>query len=217
MTGYEIERFRERRNLSRTDLADLLNSALGRSYDGESVRRWETGTRNASKAVSTFLEELAVSTNLSGDIPTPDQVASVEYETIPGDSTPGPGPTLDPQTPIVMGSSAWSKACEELFEMIATGIGMVGAAMGSQALVNDGAIIAGDKAALGQAYGRLAETNDTFRKMLVGMTEGGAWLQVALVTGTTASKCWQSHMQIVESQIHIPEIYIDDGTENLAA
>jgi hypothetical protein len=70
---------------------------------------------------------------------------------------------------------------------------MVGAATGSAPLMNDGAIIAADKAELGKAWGRLAETNETFRNMLVGMTTGGAWVQVALVTGTTAAKCWQAN------------------------
>jgi hypothetical protein len=57
----------------------------------------------------------------------------------------------------------------------------------------DGQIIAADSPALGAAWAKLAETNETFRKMLIGMTEGGAWLQVALVTGTTVSKCYQNH------------------------
>lgn len=198
MTGDELRRFRERRQLSKGELAELLNQALDRKYDGESVARWERGDRRPSRSVVAFVEDLAASElgNLGSLLDT-GGAGGMEDGDAPlaggsEDTAPGPGP-MAPQAPMLSGSSTWGRACEELWELIATGVGMIGAAVNNPALVNDGAIIAQDKAALGAAWGRLAETNETFRRMLVGMTEGGAWLQVSMVTGTTLSKCWQSH------------------------
>jgi transcriptional regulator with XRE-family HTH domain len=202
MSGDDLQRFRERRNLSRAELAELINSSLNRSYSAETVSRWERNARPISRPVATLIEQLTVSGGLSGNAdPYPDSAAEPPSFSFPEDTAPGDShPQADVQAPILSGSSAWAKACEELWEMVAAGLGMAGAAIGNHALVADGAIIAADARALGEAYGRLAETNETFRRMLVGMTEGGAWVQVALVTGTTASKCWQSHAAIAESQ-----------------
>lgn len=195
MTGDDLRKLRERRGLERGELADALNAALGTSYNAESIGRWERG-REPARKVTAFLEELAVSEfadDITGPaVPSGDEPAGDVGPA--GDIPPGPGPSTEPQLPVTSGRGAWVKACEELWEMVATGVGMMGAATGNMALVNDGAIIAQDKAALGAAWGKLAETNETFRRMLVGMTEGGAWLQVALVTGTTFSKCYQGHV-----------------------
>lgn len=197
MTGDDLKRLRERRGLDRGELAEAINMALGTNYNGESIARWERG-RDPAKKVTAFLEELAVSEfagELAGvDLPADDRPFDDPAADESGDTPPGPGPAgATAQPPITSGRGVYVKACEELWEMIATGVGMMGAATGNMALVNDGAVIAQDKAALGAAWGKLAETNETFRKMLVSMTEGGAWLQVALVTGTTFSKCWQGH------------------------
>jgi len=209
MTGDDLRKFRERRGLDRADLADLLNRSLGKQYRTEAVSRWERGEggRPVPRAVQAFLEDLAVSGGIAGDldaatITPPPAGAADELEhnldgPPAGDTAPGPGPT--PQPAQIAGPNLYARTSEEQWEMIAMGLGMIGAATGSHALIADGQIIAADKTALGAAYGRLAETNDTFRRMLVGMTEGGAWLQVAMVTGTTVSKCWQSHVAIAES------------------
>lgn len=203
----QIVKLRERLGISRGDLADLLNASLRnhdgspKSYSADTVARWERG-RPLAKTVNAFLEELAVSGHLDVEEPfhqtvEPDPLEhGVGGPQQPQDSPPGPGPGADPQRQLAIGGGAWAKACEELWEMIATGVGMVGAATSNEALMNDGAIIAYDKAALGAAWGKLAETNETFRKMLIGMTEGGAWLQVAMVTGTTVSKCWGNHQSM---------------------
>lgn len=206
MSGDDLKRLRDRLGLDRDQLADALNASLrnqngtAKNYSAETIARWERG-RPMTKSVVAFLERLAVAGELDA------LAAPLEGERIdpgewqappaegPQDSPPGPGPAPSPQSALTSGSGVYVTACTELWELIATGIGMVGAATGSAAMVADGAIIDADKRALGQAWGKLAETNETFRKMLIGMTEGGAWLQVALVTGTTVSKCWQSHAQ----------------------
>jgi transcriptional regulator with XRE-family HTH domain len=200
MIGSAIERLRDRLGLSRAELADVLNSALDKKYTPESVRRWERDADRApAKAVQAFLDELAVSGDLERGVDGEPGLGALDGDDAAlagsdgfADTAPG-RPGLGGQPALTSGRGAWTKACEELWEMVATGVGMMGAATGNQALVTDGAIILADKEALGAAWGKLAETNETFRRMLVGMTEGGAWLQVALVTGTTVSKCWQSH------------------------
>ncbi len=228
MTGDELRKFRDRRGLTQKELADLINAALpGRKTDAETVARWERGGRGIGKPVSAFLDELALSGGIAGDLPDVAQVAAsrepdepgsiLDGDPYAGDTAPGPGPAAPAPQPMLTGSTLHARACEELWEMIAAGVGMVGAATGNLALMQDGAIIAADKEALGAAWGKLAETNDTFRRMLVGMTEGGAWLAVAMVTGTTVSKCWQSHVAIAESQLDFPHAHADvDQTADAA-
>jgi transcriptional regulator with XRE-family HTH domain len=215
VTGEELKRLRERRGLERQELADAINLSIGTAYSGESIARWERG-REPAKKVTAFLEELAVS-EFAGVTAEPQLEPSElpldEPAADAGDTPPGPGPTARPTPQPAIGGGPWVRACEELWEMIATGVGMVGAATGNLALVNDGAVIAQDKAALGAAWGKLAETNETFRRMLVGMTEGGAWLQVSLVTGTTFSKCWQGHVAYNE---HNRGVLRDGGAQEPA-
>lgn len=199
MNGDELRKLRERRQWSQADLAAAINAALGRNYGSGSISPWERGKRTIPDDVSAFLDELAISTALPSDAD-PDAADPLAGGDSPGTTTADTAPGGDrPDTvtaqPALGSGGTWARACTELWELVASGVGMIGAATGSAPLMRDGAIIAADAEALGQAWGKLAETNATFRKMLVGMTEGGAWLQVALVTGTTVSKCYQSHAQ----------------------
>jgi hypothetical protein len=202
MTGDELQRFLDRNGLSGRDLSDLLNQALDRHYGPEHVSRWRRGVRPVPKAVGAFVEDLSISMAL---VPGAGPGASSPADGTGGDARdvsssgvgpapdtpPGGGFNVDPQPVVGASGGLYAKACEELWEVVAAGLGMVGAAIGSRALMADGAVIAADKEALGAAWGKLAETNEQFRKMLVGMTAGGAWIQVGVVTGTTVAKCWQ--------------------------
>lgn len=199
--GKDIEKLRTRLGISQAELAGMLNNALDRNYKSGSVSTWETGRRNIPDPVATFLEQAILQANLSDDTtppapPPPPPDADVVVPPIgpdgrQADTPPGPGPS--PAGLPVPAGGVYAKACEELWEMIASGIGMVGVATRNDALVDDGKTIAYDKEKLGAAWGKLAETNETFKKMLLSMTEGGAWLQVAVVTGTTFSRCYQNH------------------------
>lgn len=193
MNTAELERFLARRSLERGELADILNGSFGTKYDTETVSRWIRGARPIPKKVSAFLDELALEdlSGLAGAAGLEPGDLPLEEPTV--QDTPPGGPSPEPQRQLVSAGGAYVTACEELWELIGAGVGMIGAAINSPALVYDGQIIVGDKQALGAAWGKLAQTNDTFRRMLVGMTEGGAWLGVALATGTTLSKCWQAH------------------------
>lgn len=193
MTGDELRSFRERRGLSRAELAELMNDALGKNYNGESIGRWERGKVPVSKQAATFLGSLIAQDAASGLEGLADGLAGdgAAWEP-PTDTPPGAAPT-DTQPLILTGGSMWTKACTEMWELVASGVGMVGGVLGNESLVSDGAIIYGDREALGAAWGKLAETNETLRRMITGATEGGAWVQVILVTGTTFSKCYQQH------------------------
>lgn len=219
MDGDTLRKLRERRGISTDDLALLLNQSLDKSYSGDTIARWERG-RPISKAPSAFLDQLVLEWELddrqTGGGPGPEPLD----EWVPGpEDSPPPNPdpsSLPPAQPLIGGSGVYVRACTELWEMIASGVGMMGAVLGSDALLLDSGIIYSDKQALGAAWGKLAETNETFRKMLVGMTEGGAWLQVALVTGTTVSKCWQSHGQVA-LQARMNGSYVEPEPSDIAA
>lgn len=210
MTGEGIRRLREQQGWSQADLAAAINATIpGRNYSSGSISPWERGKRKVPDDVSAFLDELAIGLNLPPDDgePSPSPLAGpasvgVEDDTAPGGDHP---PTVTPQPPLG-GGGELQRACTELWELVASGVGMLGAATGSRALMNDGAIIQADARALGEAWGRLAAQNATFRKMLLGMTEGGAWLQVALVTGTTVSKCYQGHAQLALETSRLAEL-----------
>jgi transcriptional regulator with XRE-family HTH domain len=190
ITGADMKRLRERRGWSQAELGAALNAALDRNYGSGSISPWENDKRPVPADVSAFIEELLVDTALPAEEPAPSALPADEPAA--GDTPPGGDHPQAAQPPLASGG-AWTRACTELWELVATGVGMVGAATGSEAMMVDGQIIAMDSPALGAAWAKLAETNETFRKMLIGMTEGGAWLQVALVTGTTASKMYQNH------------------------
>lgn len=193
ISGADVKRLREKRGWSQNDLGAALNAALsGRNYTSGTISPWETGKRAIPPEVAAFLEELMIDANLPPVHDPPPADPEAHPPAGGGDTPPGPGPGAEPQPPIG-GGGAWVRACTELWELIGAGVGMAGAATGNETVMGDGAIILQDAPALGAAWAKLAETNETFRRMLLGMTEGGAWLQVAMVTGTTVSKCYQNH------------------------
>lgn len=193
MKGAELKRLRERNQWSQLDLANAINAALGRSYGTGSISPWENDKRNIPADVASFLQTLAIETALPPEDPHVGAPADAPPLTA-ADEAPGLGVPAA-QAPLTSGSGAYVRACTELWELIGGGIGMIGASIRSDAMVDDGAIIVGDKEALGAAWGKLAETNEVLRKMIVSMTEGGAWMQVAVVTGTTAVKLYDNHAQ----------------------
>ena len=199
-----FKRLREQTGLSQSELADTLNAALDRNYRSQTVSAWENGKRSIPDGPFSFVEALLLDKAFEADDP-------VVGSGVPGSSgdTAPLGPGQGGAVPF-SSSGAYKRACTELWEIIAAGVGIFGAAVGSQKLMNDGAIIAADKDALGDAWGKLAETNETFRNMLVGMTSGGAWLQVCVVTGTTVGRLWQNHATPPPEGLYVPDYPPDD-------
>lgn len=200
MNGKQLKAFREQQKWSQTQTADLLNEALDRKYGSAQISRWENAKAPIPGHVATFLDTLAA------DFPAQDDFTGpLEYETPPdftdlGDTAPPAPPGTEDggiaaAFNLPLGSSAYARVCEEMFELIATAVGMVGAVTGNDKLRVDGEIILADKKNLGKAYGKLAETNPTFQRMLTGMTSSGAVLEVALVSGITFGKVMRNHQR----------------------
>ena len=194
MTGQQVRDARKRQGFTQPQLAVVLSEALGRPIADHTIGRWERGSRKVPPDVEKFLFALN-----RGDTPAAGAGAG-EPELEPAgpdkDSAPGAGDGFggppEPQQPLTSsGSKVYAAACTELWELAGTTISMLGAVLGNPRLVISGQIVDGDKRALGEAYGKLAETNETFRKMLVGMTQGGAMMQVAVVTAVTGGKVMQ--------------------------
>lgn len=206
MKGQELRRFREEQGWSQDELARLLKASLGKG-SSTTVGKWEQGVRPVPDDVAGLVAQLmldAAYQPLDGETQQADELgfAAPPVEGERGDSAPPEpqpreGAVSGGQLPLP-GSTSYARVCEELWELIATGTGMVGAVLGSEGLRADSEIILADKAALGRAWGKLAETNDTFRRMLLGATSGGAWLEVAMVSGITFGKCYRSHQAISE-------------------
>jgi transcriptional regulator with XRE-family HTH domain len=197
MRGAQIRELRERMGLTQQELADTLAQGLDRKYDKNVVSRWERETQNTPEGVAVFLDKLAIAQGLPGD--SAQTASTLPEDTAPDD--PGSHSLPGPSAPIGTTSSIYARTCEQLWESVAVGVGSVGALLGSQALMVDGQIIEQDKKELGRVWGQLAETNETFRKMLVGLSAGGAGLQVALVTGTTLGKMLQNHNAVKQQMM----------------
>jgi transcriptional regulator with XRE-family HTH domain len=193
MKAEGLKDLRERLGLTQDALAEALNAPLGRRYIANTISRWETGNRSIPADVSAFLDAIALNDALPepGSVPV-EGVAPERGNQVRREDT---APTDSLGSVPFSSSGAYKKACTELWGIVASGVGMAGAATGNMRLMQDGALIDADKVMLGDAWGKLAETNETFRNMLIGMTSGGAWMQVALVTGTTVGKIWQNHAQ----------------------
>ena len=201
MNGEQLKQLRTEQGWSQQKLADLLNPALDRKYGSAIISRWETGKAPIPAAVGSFLDGLELTRIV------PDEHLTYEDDGFPLGGEQGDTPPPPPSTAgtgdgvqaasllLTGGPSPYARVCEELFELVATGVGMVGAVTGSEKLRLDGEIILADKKALGKAYGKLAETNATFRNMLTGMHGGGAYLEVALVSGITAGKLMRNHQR----------------------
>lgn len=219
MKGDALRRFREEQGWSQDQLAQLLKASLGKG-SSTTVGKWENGVRPVPEDVAALVAKLELEAAFPLDEERPPldgehfDPGAEALESVPsssrggsGDTAPPPptagseagaGPT--PQAPLGSGGTSYARVCTELWELIATGTGMIGAVTGSEGLRRDGEIILQDKEALGRAWGKLAETNDTFRRMILSATSGGAWMEVALVSGITFGKCYRSHQEIGQRQ-----------------
>lgn len=193
---------RERLGLSQDKLASaFLNPTLDRKYSSATVSAWELGHKPIPGPVSAFLDQLEMEQALGDGFLSDHQEPPPRDDDRPDDIPPSD--LFEPQG-VIGPTNIYARTCEELWQMIAMGVGLTGAVLGSERLQQDGAIIDGDKKALGKAYGKLAETNETFRKMLVGATSSGAWLEVCFVTGQTAAKIWHNHSATMGELVHLP-------------
>lgn len=212
MKGTELRRFREEQGWSQDELGRLLRASIGKG-SGTTVGKWENGQRPVPDDVAALVVQLQLDAALPGEKPLDEsafglpgeEAAPLGFASPPVEGSEGDTAPSEPQAQeaaaragqLPLGpSTSYTKVCTELWELVATGIGMIGGATGSEALRRDGEIILADSPALGRAWGKLAETNDTFRRILLASTTGGAWLELSLVTGMTGAKLYRSHQEL---------------------
>ena len=189
MNGKELKRLRDKHGWSQKQLAEIINDATERKYQASHISMWERRPNDVPDVPAAFLEALDGDHEPVSSASTPVDDSEGFIDDAPGGDGPLP---LSAQTPLAL-TSLYAKTCEQFFEMIAMAVGMIGAAVGNDTLRRDGQIIEADKKALGAAWGRLAETNEVFRNIIMSADKQGAYLAVALTTGTTAGKLWQNH------------------------
>lgn len=203
MNGKQIKDFRKRKHWTQQQLADVISNALGRSCSQGQLGRWENSQRETPPDVDRFLDQLALNGDTGSSGPGPADSPGLGGTLPPEDTAPdgsgdgfraATGPS--PQAPLTGDRTAYTKACEELTDILATIVSTSGMLLNNEKLMVDGQIIGADKKAWGQAFGHLAETNDSFRRILLSASQGGAWVEVALVTGQTAGKILQNHLPV---------------------
>lgn len=192
----ELRAFRERQGMSQAKVAEILNGVLDRKYGSATVSAWENEKRPIPEAASVFLDELALAQALPppnggqpDNAPPAAGAGPVAADLPPGDD--GLHVSL-----LAGGGTAYARVCEDLWQTIAVGVTLTGSVIGNKAVERDGQIIEAQKKELGRAYGHLAETNETFRNMLKGMTTSSAWLEVSLVTGQTVGLMLKNHAEV---------------------
>ena len=200
VTGEQLGSIQQLLGLTEEQTVELLNEALGRKYSVDRLRQWKRNDRPVPKWVSEFLVNVAAEQNgvrmseFAETLETGLGEQLLGGDGVPGDDAPPQPPTDLPrsQTPLSAGG-AYAKICTDLWATLALSISSVGALANRPVLVRDGQIIDRDKEALGKAWGKLAETNETFRRMLDQTLTGGAWLEITVVTGVTAGKLLDNH------------------------
>lgn len=184
MRGGDLRKIRERFDWSQQTTAEHLNAALDRKYSSATVSAWETEKKPIPDHVGAFIEALAIDSAL----PPLEPLASP-----PDGEDTAPGPLSPPGQVPSLHSGVYVRVCTDLWGIVALVPATLGAFFGNERLERDGAIIDADKEALGAAWGKLAETNATFRGWIVNATAGGAWLEISLVTGLTFGKVMENH------------------------
>jgi hypothetical protein len=178
----------------------LLTDALGKGHAQGSVLRWERGERPVPRTVVDYLAG-------NGGTHIPESPGG------DGAAAPPPGEDLPPRAqpdskpalvPAVTGGE-YAKACEDLWDMVGFGLVAAGTGLGRPALKNDGYLICGWEDAsgkheglkreLGVAYGKLAERNRTFQRIVLAMSQESVWAEVIIVTGKLAQQMYANHMR----------------------
>lgn len=214
VTGEQVRAWRLETELTQDEVGKLLRRAFPdrKSYDGTQVGRWERGKNTIPRPVQEIFEALMAGAPADDDAPAASRVEPPPEPDDAGgaaDSAPAADQLdLPAQTPLP-GDSSYAKICAELWQMIAFGVGLGGRAVGSEKAMAAAQVIEADAPALGKAWGKLAEQNDTFRRILISLTQGGAWTEVILVTSTTAVKVYQ----IASYPAPLPEHAADNGSE----
>lgn len=210
MNGEQLREWREQQGLKQRDVADLLNEPLGRKYTGNVVSVWERGDRPIPSDVLEFL-------TTGGSAPVKPEAMTEEGHVTTHDPAPpasGDVPPLAPTTAgkpslaLVAHDPALAKACEELWDMFGFSLVAIGSGFDKPAIRNDGQIICGwedsggkhpgMKRDLGVAYGKLAERNRTFQRIVLALSQESVWAEVTVVTTKLCIAMYQNHVHVAQ-------------------
>jgi transcriptional regulator with XRE-family HTH domain len=203
VTADELREWRKSQGLTQKEVAAILNEPLGRKYNGVTIGRWESGRNPIPRPVLDYLAGNGAAPARAPDDPGGDSAAAAP----PGEDLP---PRAQPDSnrpalvPAVSGGE-YAKACEDLWDMVGFGLVAAGTGLGKPALKNDGYLICGWEDAsgkheglkreLGVAYGKLAERNRTFQRIVLAMSQESVWAEVIIVTGKLAQQMYANHMR----------------------
>ena len=145
MNGKDLADFRAKRGMTQKQLAELINVSLGRSHVAQKISKWEREVEPVPKNVQTFLTELQLEEALPSNLliepeyePPTEDLPPLDGET--GDSAPPPPPGTAEQVAAILpsgGRTIYARMCEEMFEMVATGIGLIAVATNNPTLTAD--------------------------------------------------------------------------------
>lgn len=195
--GTKVKQFRELNQLKQADFADLVTQETGVKVSVTTVGRWERDQRHVPEKVLAFME--GRDTDASPPPPTAPLPGEAADDMPPRDPAAaqsddaGPHQPASSIKPLGLTSQAYEKACIDLWQMIGWGVQLAGQGVGNPVVASDGAIIQQQADDLGKAYGKLAEQNDTFRRLIMGLTQGGIWVEVTGVTVKLAMTIAQNH------------------------
>jgi transcriptional regulator with XRE-family HTH domain len=208
------ERVREFRRLNglktQQQLVEHLERNIGLKVSSSTVGRWENDQTHTPERVIAYLEG-----RITDDDQAPPQAPPEGAQAVPppmGEDLP-PGSFGDetraqerePIRPLQITSQLYEKACVDLWDMIGFGFVVAGQGLGRRVIYDDGLIIQANKQELGRAYGKLAEQNETFRRVIVGMTQGGVWVEVVGVTVKLGMQLAQNHQRVAQQPPPEPE------------
>jgi hypothetical protein len=193
--GARVIRFRELNELSRAQLRDLIEQDVGLRVSTDTIGKWERDKGRTPDVVLRYMQggrqesplvDEDEQQQLDGMPPRPEDPPPGSFS----DGTTDDGPKIKP---LQLQSQLYEKACVDLWLMIGFGVQVAGKGLRSPLVERDGAIIQSQASDLGKAYGKLAEQNETFRRIVVGLTQGGVWVEVGGVTISLAMAIAGNH------------------------
>lgn len=187
--GTLVKTFRELNNMTQADLAKHLTENVGLNVSETTIGRWERDQRHTPEPVVAYMQGGAADSPIAPE-PGLDDGAPPAADDAPPSV---PGGVRRPAPSLQLSSVTYEAACVDLWEMIGFGVKLFGQAVRNPVLMTDGDIIDSQKQDLGRAYGKLAEKNDTFRRLVIGLTQGGIWVEVTSVTVKMAVTIAQNH------------------------
>lgn len=197
MNGQQLREWRESKGLTQGQVAEFVNETLmlTEPISGNNIGYYERERQRIPADIAAFFDQI---------VATPDDV-------IDGLEIPEPKPRRPrkpkeqdeaPQAPVGSGQQTlpfdpgrtYTQACTELWRIVALGFSGWGMLFQKPVYIDDGKLIDQQAAALGEAWGKAAEQNETLKRWVGSLSEGGVWVQVSIVTGQLAGSLAQNHM-----------------------